>query len=238
MLVAGLDLETTGLSVDNDVIVEVGCVMWDTDTNRADYSFSYCLKREVTAEQYQMMAQVSHITPAHIARGQDAKAILKLVAQTMKNADFMMAHNGNMFDKPMLVNDAARLGVELPEKFWIDSTCDIEYPEQIKTRKLIHLAAEHGFVNPFPHQAAADVSTMLQVAARYNWEQIFKWAKSPVLTVKAETNFSQKELAKKQNYYWNGEAKEWTKTIKEFQLEDVKKAALEAGFKITVRKAT
>lgn len=237
MLIAGMDLETTGFDLVNDMIVELGCVVWDTVKNRAQYSFGFILKREgISKESYEMMAEVSRITPEDIARGQDPKSILTMFAQTIEKCDYVMAHNGNMYDKPMFENDAARLKVKVPKKVWIDTTCDVEYSGLIKTRKLVHLCAEHDFVNPFPHQAVSDANSMLRVASRYNWDQIVKWANSPTLTVKAETSFAQKELAKKQNYYWNGEAKEWTKTIKEFQLDEVKKAAQEAGFKIAVRK--
>ena len=52
--------------------------------------------------------------------------------------------------------------------------------EKIKTRSLPYLAADHGFLNPFPHRALFDVMTMIQIAGMYDINEILKYADSPI----------------------------------------------------------
>jgi DNA polymerase-3 subunit epsilon len=241
MLVFGFDTETTGLDVEKDHITQVGGVVWDTSPNalkRAKYKVDLTLKGDHLPEQLDpKVTEVTGLVRKDLDDwGFNPVFVLEAVAVAMERCDAIVAHNGNAFDKPMWENNCKRHGVTFPEKLWIDTSCDIEFPAGITTRRLTHLAAEHGFVNPFPHDAISDVLTMLKIAQLYDWQRTLEYAKAPTLIIKAETTFAQKELAKKQNFRWDGDKKMWSKSIKQFQLEEARKAALEAGFKITVLK--
>lgn len=242
MLVLGFDTETTGLNVKEDHITQVGAVLWDTSAHqgrkRAKIKLDMMVKGDpFPAELDPRITELTGITRADLDTfGQPAASVFKTVAQLMEQADAVVAHNGNLFDRPMFENNCARVGVKVPNKLWIDTTCDIDFPVSIQTRKLIHLAAEHHFINPFPHDAMSDVLTMLKIADQYDWMKTVLWAKAPTIVIRADSTFQQKELVKKQNYRWDNDNKMWIKSIKSFQLEDVRKAAKEAGFGITVLK--
>jgi DNA polymerase-3 subunit epsilon len=238
MIVLGFDTETTGLDVKEDFVIQIGAVLWDTEakTKHAKMKMDRLIKG----------AHIKSMKPDAIASHgislEDLKkygvpfeiAYVEFMAMA-READYIVAHNAP-YDREIFNNNCLFLGVEPINKGWIDTSTDIEFPTHVTTRKLGYLATEHGFINPFPHDAASDVLTMLSIAQKYDWKHTLKYAKAPNITIKAETNFAQKELAKKQNYRWDGAAKEWTKTIKDFQLEETKKAASEAGFKITILK--
>jgi DNA polymerase-3 subunit epsilon len=237
MLVLGYDTETTGLNVSEDHITQVGAVLFDTDAKYPVVQFTAFLKGPHLPPLLPEIVELTKITNTMIDRwGHPPHAVLSQIEALMERADAVVAHNGNLFDKPMHESNCKRHGLKPIEKLWIDTSCDIEFPAHIQTRRLSHLAGDHGFLNPFPHNALADVLTMLNIADRYDWAKIVEYAKAPTLTIRADSTFQQKELCKKQNYRWNAEQKIWTKSIKQFQLEEVKKAAMQAGFGITVLK--
>jgi DNA polymerase-3 subunit epsilon len=235
MIVLGVDFETTGLNTGEDHIIEVGAMLWDTDRNVPMNPVLSSFINPGVEKLPEIIVELTGITDADLANhGYAPKAVLQGLVQLMNKADACVAHNGNLFDRPMLESNAKRHGVEIPKKLWIDTSTDIEFPPTITTRKLVHLAAEHGFVNPFAHRAIFDVGTMLQVAKHYDWAQIKRYAETPTLVVRADVTYHQRELAKKRNYRFQGETKTWIKSIKEFQLDDERAGAREAGFTVSV----
>lgn len=235
MLVVGFDTETTGLSVTEDHIIEVGAVLWDTERKAPLSMFSSMIKIEQKLDP--KITELTGITDQDLEKfGRKASDVFAELNLFLYQAEAIVAHNGNLFDKPMHENNCKRNGFDALVKPWIDTSCDVDYPTNITTRRLSHLAADHGFLNPFAHRAVFDVMTMLKVMAHYDFGQILTWSKAPTLEIRADSTFQQKELVKKQNYRWDNERKIWHKSIKDFHLEDAKKAAKEAGFGVTVLK--
>lgn len=233
MLVLGVDVETTGLDVLTAQITEIGAILWDTKCNapvRMLSSFLYETDRypPLTEEITKLTGIQQSNLVSHALR---PKTGLTMLAKHMQIADYVMAHNGELFDKPLIMNRCKEYGIELPEKTWIDTSCDVPYPESTQTRKLTYLATEHGFLNPFPHRAIFDVMTMLKIASQYDWEIIFKWAQAPVLAVAAGVSFHTKDEARKRGYRYNPNQKIWWKTIKDFQLEEEKR---KCPFQVTI----
>ena len=88
---------------------------------------------------------------------------------------------------------------------WIDTCTDVPYPPSVGSRTLRYLAADHLFINPFPHRAIFDVMTMLTVLSHYNVEEIAVLAKSPVIHVQAKVGYDEREKAKARGYMWEGQ---------------------------------
>jgi DNA polymerase-3 subunit epsilon len=221
------------LDTEKEHIIEVGAVLWDTERQAPLAVVSDFVNPGISVLEHKI-TELTGITLDDLERyGNLFGSVEAKLFELFSRADAVLAHNGNLFDKPMLASNSKRFGSYDFSKFlWADSTCDIEFPPEIQTRKLTYLAAEHGFLNPFAHRAIFDVLTMLKVASRYDWKQIISYAKTPTITIEANTTYEQRELAKKLNYRWNGDKKKWTKSIKEFQLGAEKEAATKAGFSI------
>ena len=238
MIVAGFDTETTGLDVVNDQIIEVGVVLWDTERKKPMRTYS-AMVAYIEKPLDPKITELTGITTEDLAQwGSSPQKVLQQCLLMFAQAKVVVAHNGNLFDRPMFEHNCARH--ELPEIskdiLWVDTSCDIEFPAHISTRKLTHLAAEHGFVNPFQHRALFDVLTMLKVADLYPWDKTLEWAKTPNLVVQGVSTYHQREVVKRQGYRWEGESKRWLKTIKEFQLKDVTDQADAAGFSVAIVK--
>ncbi len=174
MIIAGLDFETTGTSMEADRIIEIGCVLWDTVLGQPVEIYSALVLHpdgpEVTAE----ITLINGLTQALLqARGRAPCDAFADLAWYLAQADAVCAHNGTTFDRPMFEAERGRQasaghGHEWKDIPWIDTMVDIDFPPRLTARKLSHLAAEHGFLNPFPHRAVFDVMTMLQ---GYRWDR-------------------------------------------------------------------
>jgi DNA polymerase III subunit epsilon len=175
MIILGLDFETTGFSPVRDRVIEVGAVLWDTKSHAPVRIVGVLVKSDVRNSAGAMA--VNHITNEMLDQwGISSRAGYDLVARMMQTCDAVCAHNGTTFDKPFVEEWSKRetvtglTGEFLPKRVWLDTKTDIAGMEN---KKLIYLAAEHGFVNPFPHKAATDVLTMLRVLDGYDIETIF-----------------------------------------------------------------
>lgn len=222
-IVCGLDLETTGLDATKDQITEIGAVLWDTEINQPIKFFNKLLQIEgpIPPE----IVKLTGITDELLNKyGELPSEVFYEFLEFQAEADVFLAHNAP-FDRGFL-----EAKIDLGEKPWIDSCVDVDYPESISTRKLTHLAAEHGFVNPFAHRAMTDVLTMMQLVSKYDWNKTIENARTPNVVMQAMVTIPQKDMAKGCGYRFNGSNKKWTKLIKENRVEEEIKKCLEIGF--------
>jgi DNA polymerase-3 subunit epsilon len=226
----GLDFETTGLDTSKERITEVGAVLWDCKEKLPLSMFNALIFDETMPELTPEITALTGLKTETLKRwGSDPKEILQTLTGLMAHADYIVAHNGTNFDKPLYYAECKRWGVTPCEKPWIDSCADVPYDARIATRKLVHLAAEHNFLNPFAHRAVFDVLTMFKVISQYDHDEIIRYANSPNITVRAVVTYEDRLKASSRGYRWNADAKHWIKTIKNFQIE---KETKECPFKV------
>lgn len=222
MYILGLDLETSGLEAKTDRIIEVGVVLWCTKSHRPIQVYSDLIlwdDLEVSEE----VSRITGITTEDIRTfGVALPQALERVKQIATHADYIVAHNGNAFDRKFMEEAWQKEPTTRFNLPWIDTLTDIPYPSHITSRKLSHLAADHGFLNPFAHRAIFDVLTMLEVVSKYNIDEVAKLAESPTCRIYAKVTFEQKDLAKKEGFRWDAQARTWFKDIKEVHLKDKK----------------
>jgi DNA polymerase III subunit epsilon len=230
MTVCGMDFETTGLDSKKDRIVEVGAVIWSTTKGFPItlYSFfcyadDFPLIHPQAAEAHGLEASFLKEYGIPFAEG---------ISRIEDDFTAIVAHNGTNFDKLFYKNECERAGIKPWEQPWIDTSMDLPYPERITTRKLIHLAAEYGFLNPFAHRAVFDVLTMLQIFQKFDAEAALEYSQQPLVTLQALVSYDDRELAKSTGYRWKAEDKQWIKTVRFPDVEKEKVKAKEANFKI------
>ena len=221
MLVLGLDLETTGLNPESDEIIEVGAVVWDTNRGTPVKIYS-----ELVQSQTPVTEEITRITGI---KNEDLRAwgvspqeaFLNLEALAQK-CEYIVAHNGLEFDKLFIDRYLATMPdiqLDLP---WIDTMTDLPYPEELKTRKLSYVAAEHGFLNPFAHRSLFDVLTMMKVFSSYPLPDVIEFAKSPMVRIVAQVSFAEKDKAKNLGFRWDPNRKEWFHGLREAQMKRAK----------------
>ncbi len=241
MLLLGLDLETGGefnSSSDQNFIIEIGMVLWDTEFGQPVELYSVLVDndRPVSMD----AAEYTGITDALLKRHGEKPDIRMLnpIKDLMNKADYIVAHNGRDFDRPLMEAFFSQQSHKMPAKPWIDTLHDVDYPRNCKSRNLTYLAGFHGILNSFPHRAVTDVLTMLTILSRYDIENVIANASHPRLVVKAEVGFSEREKAKAKRFSWESAGKgagkfpkSWVRIIREDQLEALKQ---ECDFPIVI----
>lgn len=237
MRLLGIDFETTGLSTSESRIVEAGWAIWDTDLKSITFVHDELVYHS-DEPAFQDGAEKAHglSWPIIKQHGSPIETMLLNLQSAMMQVDAVVAHNGNNYDHPILKSNAARAGMGFPERLWIDTSLDVPYPQTMTTRRLVHLAAEHGFLNPFPHRAIFDVVTMLHVLSHYDIVEVVKNASAATIRVRAAgITYDKRDLPKARRYRWEPAGKFWYKDIKDFDLE---KERAEAPFELVVLPAT
>lgn len=225
-----LDLETSGLDLSKDQILEVGssivdykegvfnpCSLWSMfiDPNKSRLGQKFSLSPEIT--------KLNGITQRILEEfGEPAENVLSRLRDDINRADFIVAHNGLKFDKPMLESNCRRLNFGLPEKPWIDTCLDVPYPDSMSTRNLKFLLAEHGVINPYPHRALTDALSLIRLLERYPMEEIIESAKSPMVRMEAILTYDTRELARKANFHWEPNTKNWVRYVRQYTLKKLK----------------
>ncbi|EQC51994.1 3'-5' exonuclease [Bacteriovorax sp. DB6_IX] len=244
MLILGIDLEginenlvENGVNLQVDRVTEIGAVLWDTRINAPIKIFSELVKERdklpLTEEVIELTGIDEQLLDDHGLVGEEIKLALQRLALIMKKADYLMAHNGEKYDRPMLAEMYKRYGLEMPNKIWIDTQNDIEYPRRISHKSMAALEHAHGFINPFPHRAVTDVLSMLKIASHYDYKRMALLASSPkvkiVATLRAP-NWKDKGQVEKFNkvkskvsrarFQWDPSSKEWSKIVHKVLIDE------------------
>jgi len=233
MRVLGIDLETTGLDVKEDRIIEMAYVLWDTDRSVPLGIESSLL----SMGKGRLSAEITAITGIHDQDLRDLgmdpqNELRKLVTTCMVlKPEYIIAHNGEQFDHPFLSNELRRHEVNISqfdEIPWIDTRYDLPFAKAPRSRRLEHLALDAGFINPFPHRAVTDVLTMLKVMGQFDFQDVLEYSAIPWIVVEAVVGYHGRQLAKDQRYMWqqiDGKVYKgkWVKKIKSNRLEEEQK---------------
>jgi DNA polymerase-3 subunit epsilon len=232
MLILGIDLETTGFDFERDRVIEVGAVLWETETATPVRLLSTLVKH---GDGPAISPEITRLTGIHQAMVEKhgvapAKAFADLLEMAAA-ATAMAAHNGSRLDQPMFEAELRREGRPSPALPWIDTYLDVPFPPHITTRKLSYLGAEHGFLNPFSHRAVFDVLTMFRILAAYPIAAVLDSARQPIVTCVAQELDERAAAPKKRGYRWWPKVQRWIKNMRQAQAEWEK---AEAGFPIEV----
>ena len=232
MLLVGVDTETTGLSPTDDRITEIGAVAWDTDHATPVAFFHRFIKQEKPLPDF--IKELTGLTDEILTKyGVPESQAFTEFTHFIGGSEYLVAQNAP-FDKGMIEAGYLRNSLFIPEKQWVDTVKDVPYPPRIKTKSLVSVAAEHGFLNPFPHRALTDVLTMLTVMSKYPIEKILENALEPKVLIWAKTTYKEKDLAKAAGFYYNSERKMWFKSIMLKNLQEEVERCRIQGFDVQV----
>lgn len=221
MLLFAFDVETSGLDVVNARVLEVGGILWSTGQQKCLESVGFLVQTDAVISQE--ITDLTGITKSAVDKfGYQSEDALDSVLDLMAQADAVVGHNVNRFDKRVLTTWAKLHGRQVPDKLWIDTTTDIP---GVELGKLTYVAADHQFLNLFPHSALSDCQTVIKLISMYDIDSIVARAKQPNVILKAHVTFDTNKLAKKRKYRWYGETRLWWKLLKESDVDEEVKSA-------------
>jgi len=231
MLVLGLDLETTTFDQDLLRITEVGAILYDTDLKcPIEVQADLVYEPDISLPMDPFVVGLTGITDNMIKDyGKSPEDVLKTFHKLYNRAEYVVAHNGNEFDRPAMGNFINRYignielaGYEFKPKHWIDTMIDLPYGEYINTRKLEDLTGRHGFLNPFPHRAFTDVMSMLRIMSEYDFNEVVKISHSPTIVFQANVDYHSRDVAKAAKFRWDGGKRKWLFKMKKCFLDQDK----------------
>lgn len=240
MIVLGYDLESTGIDVKADRILEVGAVLYDTDARQPVRMYDTLIRpRDPLPEGY--------VSPTGI-KGEWLQAHGVSLAEAFGEVQRMIAampepiiigHNVINYDKQLSLAELAReqiVGHGLESAHYVDTRQDLQFSPEPSSRKLKHLLADYAHaLNPFEHRAICDVLACFKLIDLFPFEEVLAHSKVPLITVRALVTYQmekERQGAKELRYNWNGEAKLWTKQIRENTLEAEAAAGAAKGFRV------
>lgn len=215
-----VDFETTGLDTRKDEVTEVGAVLWDSASKQPTRISGYLVKTKypVSAE----ITKITGITNEMLeSDGIASKPALEAVLRMAKSADYITAHNGNEFDKPMLESWCGREGLEAPKQFWLDTKIDLPVSAYDKGASMFVMAAAHGFLYD-AHRAVSDCLATAKVLAHYDVGAVIERAKKPSVSCRAVVSYEDRLQAKEAGFHWKPELKLWVRVVKHDEIDALK----------------
>ncbi len=242
MKILGLDFESTGLDTTKAWVIEVGACVYDTCTSTPIEIYSTFVSGVDILPEHAEALRINKINSEWLKFGVPFEEVLLKMGVLIQshNIKYVMAHNGNQYDKPLLISELNRFKLKdhpLLGCNWLDTKEDLPFLEEPQSKKLRHLALDAGFINFFEHRAIFDVLTMLKVSSSFKIEDIIAHSKIPWVIARALVDYDNKEKAKEMRFSWEKIGEEtfpkcWVKKIKEDQLEAEQNKASQKGFKI------
>ena len=229
MKIMGIDTETTGLDVQNDLVVEFGYVLWDTDLAKPIHMVDHLVLADM--DKAKLTEDIHGITRAEFEEfGYLPQPVFSNLEMFLglHPVQFVVAHNGAGFDRPLMDAEYRRHSIPTRRLFevpWLDTKTDLPWKKAPDSNRLKHCALELGFINPFPHRALFDVLTMLRVLSHFNIDEVIALSKIPFATIRALVSYEDRELAKKEKFLWEKAGditypKCWIKRIRINKLEE------------------
>jgi DNA polymerase-3 subunit epsilon len=235
MRLLGLDLETTGLDWKTERVLEVGVSLHEAGDPVYLHQNTWTFNDEELQKRLPLPDEIKRLTgirdevisefgihPTTAYRELDAYVVERRVS-------FIVAHNGSNFDRPFLLHELDKFGIEAPALRtlpWLDTRRDIKYKpgEEPKQKSLAHLLMLKRFIPAIAHRALADAANTMWLLSHYDIDEIIEYAKIPWITVSVGVHYDERELAKAQGYSWQEinhkvYPKSWVKLIKGNELE-------------------
>jgi DNA polymerase III epsilon subunit-like protein len=221
------DVESTGLDVNEDRIIEVGAILFSTAQKKCLESQGFLVKADKPISDE--ITKITGITQAAVDRfGYDSADALDTVIDMMNQADAIVGQNVIQFDKRITESWARREGKTLPEKLYVDTRTDLLLTQG---KHLQYMCADNFFLNLFPHSALSDCQSVVKLLEKEDIDKVIERAKSPTVVLIAHHRREDNDKAKKMRFRWNPTLRVWWLTAKQL---DVEKIASEAPFDISV----
>jgi len=211
-----VDLETTGLDIRKDKIIEIGIRNFLFDRSNGEVlkvEGSYSALQDPCEPLNRIVQTVTGLTNKML----DGHSIeWGKVSSLLDDRDLIIAHNAG-FDRPIL----ERFCDSTKEKIWGCSVSQIDWMNKgYSSAKLELLCIHHGFFTQ-AHRAIHDCDALLhllsfkdQFSHEAHLNELIQTARKPIVHIYATNSpFESKDDLKIRGYRWNNNTKTWSKQL-------------------------
>ena len=235
-----VDTETTGTDHSKDSVVEVAAMLYDTKHASPIESFACLIKHtENGAEKFNGI-------PAALLmeQGLEPESVWGRFCDLSADADCFVAHSAE-FDRGFVFKEVGAISAIVsfedwaPEKPWVCTMQDLQWPGARESRSLMSLALSLGLGVSHAHRAAVDVETIARCLTRAQELMRSSWLKAqiwpdgsgplpehgdflepmirrgmrPKVRVVAKVSYDDRQLCKDANFSWDGDKRQWWKML-------------------------
>lgn len=259
MFLLGIDFETQCDKPKTTNPTELGLSLyewWRDERGHSSYkkhfSQGILIYEPFYPPQTQKIIDLTGITDEDLKqRGQPTKDVLgRILPPIYEKADVIFAHKIG-FDRTVLESTAKRFEIVLPEKEWVCTLTNFNWPDKYTCKKLSHLALDHFmFEKQRPdtslrfkaselHRGEKDTELMMEmILENYSIEEVLAYARKPFLITRAfciepwKDGGVQTDFAKQLGFMWqkckyledHSFPKMWVQRIKEDRLQSLQEA--------------
>jgi len=220
-----IDVETTGLKIEEDEIIEIALRLL-----KIDKATGSILSIEKSYESFNdsnsiLDSKITLITGITKEMIKDKKIDWTIVGEIFDNSDLIVAHNAR-FDRGFL----DRYLATSKEKIWACSHRDIDWLERGFVKNSLELLSIwHGFYYD-SHRAMNDVDALIHLVIHPSYienkpliELIENAKKIHYKVVAVNSPFETKDILRSNYYRWNPKIRAWWKLIDEETVDDERK---------------
>lgn len=167
MIIAGYDCETTGLLNPDHRIIEACVQLWELDIKTFEHErLSSETWRCKPNRRIDPSAQAAHgITSEDLANCPEWEEVAPLICDRLERSIIGIAHNGNSFDWPFLIQELERVALPIPDFEPFDTMLEGRWATPLgKVPNLRELAFACGvqYDDALAHAAEYDVDVMMK----------------------------------------------------------------------------
>lgn len=157
-----VDVETTGLSYDNDRIIQLACrpVLFDKETG----TVTRLLNSRVFYNDpgFEISPEITDLTGVTNDQVSGSQIDWSWVAKIISKVDFVVAHNVR-FDRHFIKKHMVESDIIMPETIWACSMSQVDWRKNCTAGKSLEtLCAWHGFYYK-AHDAEADINALIHL---------------------------------------------------------------------------
>ena len=225
-----LDFETTGVNAEQDRIIEVGLIEFVVSDKKPPRIVQ--MLSEIEDPKCEISKEISEITGIDQEMVTGRSIDWSKVRSILERASLIIAHNAE-FDLAFLKNRPELKGLDT---HWACSMRHIDWAKHgFKSQKLTYLAADHGFLNPFPHRALFDCATTFKLISPYMSEMVENSYQKFFVVKAVNSPFESKDILKARRYQWSPQERCWYKVVLESKLEEERQFLAEQVYQGTSR---
>lgn len=240
--ILALDLETTGVETASCHVTEIGAALYDPERRAVLATFASLCRLPVGCPFPEHVQKLTGILPTDLEEfGVPLPNVLLSLGRLCveHQVERLLGHNGRSFDAEVLRAEIARFVAPPPEILlltklpWLDTLEDLPLPDETTSRRLGHLAADHGLPpSPWAHRALLDALQSLRLMECYPLDEVLRRADSPVSIVQAVVTFQENQKAKSLGFQWDAPERRWIKRVKELDADRLRQRAKEIGLEL------
>lgn len=248
MLVLGLDFESQCDKPETTRITEVGAVLADFQPGQTPgvlETYSTLCWEPNYPPQSEAIIELTGITDWDLKNyGRTRVEAFEHLLPMVQKAEVVVAHNKS-FDQKLFETEYERQGrTDAFNCIWLCTLTEVPYPEKYTCKKLSHLAWEHDIPvdRSKLHRSVYDVKIMLDLLAKYDLQEVLKYASEPWIYLLSnpmapwKDNGVEVAKVKKMGFFWQkykGDEREfqktWVKRVKQSQVKKEQDMATQLG---------